>query len=164
VHTHDRSQYKQIVEEYLNSAEYINSTYAWPTSCKGPAVIFGGGAEQFIAGKGSPNGSDYYEAFQQKGYNVVYNATELNATDNDTKTLGIFSISNMAKWLDRKIYPDALKGLKNSPTGDGSDALDQPGLKDMTIKAIDILQNRAKKNADSGWIMMSEAASIDKVR
>jgi len=55
-----------------------------------------------------------------------------------------------------------LKGQKNSPTGDGSDATDQPGLKEMTLKAIDILQARSKKN--QGWFMMSEAASIDKVQ
>jgi len=53
-----------------------------------------------------------------------------------------------------------LKGLKNSPTGDGTDALDQPGLKDMTIKAIEILQKRDK---GQGWFLMSEAASIDKM-
>jgi len=72
---------------------------------------------------------------------------------------------------------DNLKGQKNSPTGDGTDATDQPGLKEMTLKAIDILQARSK---NEGWFMMyvisvlemrcakcvlyrSEAASIDKV-
>jgi len=70
-----------------------------------------------------------------------------------------------------------LKGLKDSPTGDGTDATDQPGLKEMTLKAIDILQARSK---GQGWFMMfvpenffsrvftewldrSEAASIDKM-
>jgi alkaline phosphatase len=118
---------------------------------------------QFIAGKGSPNNSDYYEAFRQKGYNVVNTATELDATDDETKTLGIFSVSNLAKWLDREVYPQNLVGLNNSAVGDGTDATDQPGLKNMTLKAIDILQTRAKKNKDEGWILMSEAASIDKV-
>ena len=50
-----------------------------------------GGAEQFIPGSGSPNGTDYYKAFQAKGYKVVYNNTELKATGNKDKTLGIFS-------------------------------------------------------------------------
>lgn len=62
-----------------------------------------------------------------------------------------------------QVLPKNLKNQKNSPNGDGTDALDQPGLKDMTLKAIDILQARAKPK-NTGWFMMSEAASIDKVR
>ncbi|KAF8968118.1 alkaline-phosphatase-like protein [Flammula alnicola] len=160
-HTRDRGQYAAVVTEYLNNATTVNATFAWPTSCQGPDVIFGGGAEQFIAGPGSPNGTDYYKAFQSHGYNVVYNNTELQAAGNNAKTLGIFSVSNMAKWIDRNVLKDNLKHQKNSPTGDGTDATDQPGLKEMTLKAIDILQSRSKKN--EGWFMMSEAASIDKM-
>jgi alkaline phosphatase len=59
------------------------------------------------------------------------------------------------------VYPNNLKGLNNSPKGDNTSAVDQPGLKDMTIKAIDILQKRSTEN--KGWLLMSEAASIDKV-
>jgi len=44
--------------------------------------------------------------------------------------------------------------------GTGRTHLDQPGLKEMTLKAIDILQARSN---NKGWFMMSEAASIDKV-
>ena len=57
----------------------------------------------------------------------------------------------MAKWLDRQVYPDNLKEKANSPTGDGSDATDQPGLMDMTLKAIDILNAQYK---EAGWFMM----------
>ncbi|KAF9048662.1 alkaline phosphatase [Panaeolus papilionaceus] len=160
-HTRDRGQAAAVVVEYLNSAAAINSTLAWPTSCRQPDVIFGGGAEQFIPGKGSPNGTDYYKAFHDKGYNVVWNNTALQKTSNKQKTLGIFSTGNMAKWVDRHILPENLKNQKNSPSGDGTDALDQPGLKDMTLKAIDILQ--ARTNKKEGWFMMSEAASIDKM-
>ncbi|KAF5367547.1 hypothetical protein D9758_003660 [Tetrapyrgos nigripes] len=161
-HTRDRDQYPSIVYEYLFGASALNGSFTWPTGCEGPDVIFGGGAEQFIAGPGSPNGTDFYKVFQEKGYNVVYNNTELQATGNDEKTLGIFSISNMAKWLDRQVYPENLLNQANSPTGDGTDAVDQPGLKDLTLKAIDILQARADKQG-TGWFMMSEAASIDKM-
>lgn len=52
-----------------------------------------------------------------------------------------------------QIYPESLKGRKNSPLGDDADALDQPGLKDMTLKAIDILQNR-QKDSGKGWLML----------
>ncbi|KAF8638298.1 hypothetical protein AX17_002318 [Amanita inopinata Kibby_2008] len=161
-HTRDRGQYASIVYEYLKGSEALTPLYSWPTSCEGPDVIFGGGAEQFIAGSGSPNGTDFYKAFKRDGYNVVYDKEQLLATDNDTKTLGIFCKSNMAKWLDRNVYPNNLKNQSNSPTGDGSDALDQPGLKEMTLKAIDILQKRSEKKK-TGWFIMSEAASIDKM-
>ncbi|TFK40421.1 alkaline-phosphatase-like protein [Crucibulum laeve] len=166
-HTRDRNQYAAVVYEYLNSANGWNTSLPWPTSCEGPDVIFGGGAEQFIAGPGSPNGTDYYKAFADKGYNVIWNNTALQAVGTSKKTLGIFSVSNMAKWIDRHVLTDNLKGQKNSPNGDGTDALDQPGLKDMTLKAIDILQARATsgngKGNNKGWFMMSEAASIDKM-
>jgi alkaline phosphatase len=64
--------------------------------------------------------------------------------------------------LDRVVFPENIKHLTNSPKGDNTPALDQPGLKDMTIKAIDILQERSRKKK-SGWFLMSEAASVDKV-
>jgi alkaline phosphatase len=89
-------QYAAIVSEYLNGP--LNASFAWNGGCGGPDVIFGGGAEQFIAGPGSPNGSDFYKAFQAEGYNVVYDKTGLQATEDSAKTLGIFSIGNMAKW------------------------------------------------------------------
>ncbi|KAG6909055.1 hypothetical protein DXG01_002207 [Tephrocybe rancida] len=160
--TRDRNQYAQVVQEYLEGATGVNSTIPWPATCDGPDVVFGGGAEQFIAGPGSPGGQDYYKAFANKGYNVVYSNTELQKVSNDKKVLGIFSKSNMAKWVDRHVFPENLKNQKNAPNGDGTDALDQPGLKEMTIKAIDVLQARQKKG-NTGWFMMSEAASIDKM-
>ncbi|KAF9525771.1 alkaline-phosphatase-like protein [Crepidotus variabilis] len=163
-HTRERGQAQVVVQEYLNSAEYINSTIKWPTGCKQPDVIFGGGAEYFIPGPNSPNGTDYYKAFQDKGYKVVYDKDQLAAASKNEKTLGIFSARN-----GLIILPQNLKGHKDSPTGDGSDATNQPGLKDMTLKAIEILQARSKKD---GWFLMyrffcidgmSEGASIDKM-
>lgn len=65
----------------------------------------------------------------------------------------------MAKWLDRNVYPKNLLGQHNHPDGSDKDADDQPGLKEMTLKAIDILDTRTRKE---GWFLMSEAASIDK--
>lgn len=65
----------------------------------------------------------------------------------------------MAKWLDRNVYRNNLN-QSLSPTGDKKPALDQPGLKEMTLKAIDILQARS---GDKGFLAMVEAASIDKM-
>lgn len=142
------------MDSYLNGI----TNYTW-TNWTGPDVLFGGGAEQFYPGKTSYMGKDYYAEFAKKGYNVVMNNTALQKTANNTKTLGIFSVFNMAKWLDRNVYPQNLRNQSNSPDGKKGDALDQPGLKEMTLKAIDILQAR---NGDKGWFIMSEAASIDK--
>lgn len=60
-------------------------------------VFFGGGAEQFKPGSGSPNRTNYYNAFAAQGYQVVNNNTALQAADPSKRTLGIFSQSNMAK-------------------------------------------------------------------
>ena len=153
-HTRDRAQYGKVVDSFLNGI----TNYTW-TNWTGPDVLFGGGAEQFIPGSTSFQGKDYYREFANKGYNVVLNNTALQATDPSKKTLGIFSISNMAKWLDRNVYPENLVGMEDSPDGSGGDATDQPGLKEMTLKAIEILHQRQEKN---GFFVMSEAASIDK--
>jgi len=61
------------------------------------------------------------------------------------------------------VYPDNVKGRKDHPTGNGADAIDQPGLKEMTLKAIDILHARSKAAKNPGWYLMSEAASIGAV-
>ena len=63
----------------------------------------------------------------------------------------------MAKWLDRNVYKANLQGKKNAPDGSGGNATNQPGLKEMTLKAIDIVQARSE---GKGWLIMSEAASI----
>ncbi|PFH53031.1 hypothetical protein AMATHDRAFT_172594 [Amanita thiersii Skay4041] len=161
-HTRNRDLFPFIVQEFLNSPQFLTPNITWPTSCGGVDVIFGGGAEQFFAGSGSPNGTDFYKTFQDSGYTVVHNKDDMMAAPNDKKTLGIFSVSNMAKWLDRNVFPQNLRNQKNSPTGDGTDAVNQPGLKEMTLKAIDILQARSKAK-NTGWFVMSEAASIDKM-
>ena len=142
-----------MIDTYLHGI----TNYTW-TNWTGPDVLFGGGAENFLP-PASYKEQDYYKLFKDQGYSVSWNNTALASAPNNTKALGIFCISNMAKWLDRNVYKDNLKGLKDFPDLSGKDAVDQPGLKEMTLKAIDILHNRSQKN---GWFMMSEAASIDK--
>ena len=78
---------------------------------------------------------------------------------NSAKALGIFCTSNLPVWLDRNVYTAYLNTTKNDPSGNKKPALDLPGLKDMTLKAIDILHARG---GSKGFFMMSEAASIDK--
>ncbi|KAL2690716.1 alkaline-phosphatase-like protein [Phyllosticta citricarpa] len=158
-HTRDRDLYPQIVDSFLNGI----TNYTW-VNWTGPDVLFGGGGEQFYnSSKGGETyeDKDYYEEFRKQDYQVVLNNEELTAAKNDKRTLGIFTTSNMAKWLDRNVYQDNLNQTKD-PSGDGKAATDQPGLKEMTLKALDILTARSAEDG-AGWFMMSEAASIDKM-
>lgn len=153
-HTRDRGKYGEVVDSFLNGI----TNYTW-TNWTGPDVLFGGGAEQFYPNSKSFQKKDYYEEFANKGYNVVLNNTSLQTTDNSSRTLGIFSVSNMAKWLDREVYPHNLNRPKTAPDGSNASATDQPGLKEMTLKALEILHTR---HPEDGFFLMSEAASIDK--
>ncbi|KAF4493774.1 alkaline phosphatase [Fusarium agapanthi] len=153
-HTRLRGQYGPLIDQALNGM----TNYSW-TQHGGPDVFFGGGAENFFAGKGSYQGKDYYKEFQKKGYTVSLNKTSLLKADKSKRALGVFCQSNLPVWLDRNVYKDNLEGRDNNPTGGKGDASDLPGLKDMTLKAIDVLATRGK---DKGFFLMSEAASIDK--
>ncbi|KAJ9126780.1 hypothetical protein QFC24_001812 [Naganishia onofrii] len=156
-HTRDRDLYAPLINQMLNG----QTNFSW-VDWKGPDVFFGGGAEQFKPGSGSPNKTNYYNAFADQGYQIVNDNTALQAADASKRTLGIFSTSNMAKWLDRHVYTDNLKNGTVSPlVNNTGPTYDQPGLAQMTLKAIDILKARDTEN--KGFFMMSEAASIDKM-
>ena len=120
-------------------------------------MLFGGGAEQFFPNSRSFQGKDYYAEFRNAGYNVVLNKTSLDTASNSSKTLGIFSVSNMAKWLDRHVYPQNLNISKTEPSGGNGSATDQPGLKDMTLKAIQILHNR---HPDDGFFLPGKCGGL----
>jgi alkaline phosphatase len=153
-HTRLRSQYGPLVDQALNGL----TNWTW-TNHGGPDVYFGGGAEQFYAGDDSFQGKDYYEEFANKGYSVSLNRTSLLELGNEERALGIFCQESLPVWLDRNIYTDNLADFENDPLGGEGAALDLPGLKDMSLKAIDILNNRG---GDKGFFLMIEAASIDK--
>ncbi|PKY08447.1 alkaline phosphatase [Aspergillus campestris IBT 28561] len=151
-HTSDRGEYDHVIGAFLEGLH----SHAW-TDWNGPDVLFGAGAENFLTSKDAPR--DYYDLFAEKGYSVSWNKTALQSAPNDQRALGVFQTSNLATWLDRHVYPDNLRNQHNHPDGSERDADDLPGLKDMTLKAIDVLHER---HGEQGWFMMSEAASIDK--
>lgn len=153
-HTRLRSRYGELIDQALRGV----TNYTW-TPYSGADVFFGAGAEQFIPGSGSFLGKDYYKEFANAGYTVSLNKTSLLEVSNTTKALGIFCTSNLPVWLDRNVYTGYLNTTTNDPSGNKKPALDLPGLKEMTLKAIDILHARG---GDKGFFMMSEAASIDK--
>jgi alkaline phosphatase len=152
-HTRKRGEYAYVVDSFLHGTP----NYTW-SDWQGVDVLFGGGAEQFLPSEDSYMGQDYYQLFADSGYQVSWNKTALDEIDTAEKQLGVFSVSNMAVWLDRNVYTSNLNFTK-TPDGEGSAAEDQPGLKDMTLKALDVLHAR---HPEDGFILMSEAASIDK--
>ncbi|KAG6044554.1 hypothetical protein E4U17_000511 [Claviceps sp. LM77 group G4] len=153
-HTRRRAEYGPLIDQALNGM----TNYSW-TNHGGPDVFFGAGAEQFYPGKGSYQGKDYYDAFAKKGYTVSLNKTALETIDVSKPALGVFCQSNLPVWLDRNVYKENLKAFKNNPLGGNGSALDLPGLKEMTLKAIEVLDERG---GDKGFFLMSEAASVDK--
>lgn len=153
-HTSQRSQYNAIVEQYLNGVSGNYSWFPW----QGVDVLFGGGAESFLPSPANGNVSQF-ERWATYGYQVGYNNTQLQAFDNSQRALGLFTQGNISTWLDQNIYKNTLD-FAIKPRG-GAGAYDQPGLKSMTLKAIDILHTRAKARG-TGFTLMSEAALIDK--
>ncbi|KAJ6120515.1 hypothetical protein N7523_004795 [Penicillium sp. IBT 18751x] len=152
-HTSKRSQLDHVIGAFYEGGV---SNHDW-TNWDGPDVVLGTGAENFLQTQDAPR--DYYKLFAEKGYNVAWNNTAMQNASNDEKLLGVFQTSNLALWLDRNVYKDNLHNKSNYPDGSDRDATDLPGLKEMTLKAIDVLQER---HDDQGWFLMSEAASIDK--
>ncbi|KAH7008086.1 alkaline-phosphatase-like protein [Ilyonectria destructans] len=153
-HTRLRSQYGPLIDMALHG----NTNYSW-TDHEGPDVFFGGGAEYFYAGKDSFQGKDYYKEFKDEGYSVSTTKSALAKAPNNKKALGVFCQGNLPVWLDRNVYTDNINKMANDPLGSTKPATDLPGLKDMTLKAVDILH---KRGGDKGFFLMSEGASIDK--
>lgn len=153
-HSRSRYTYAALVDQLLNGVR--NATWG---NWNGPDVVFGGGAETFLPGEFSFEGKDYVQEFRNKGYTVANSKADLGKLGNGSKALGLFCTGHMPVWLDRNIYTENIANLTNSPTGNKQAAIDLPGLKDMTLKAIDILHARS---GDRGFFMMAEAASIDK--
>ena len=79
---------------------------------------------------------------------------------NSSRALGMFNQGNTPTWLDRNVFKSNLNQTKSWDGKAG--AYDVPGLKEMTLQAINILTYRAIADGDTGFMLMSEAASIDK--
>lgn len=153
--TSQRSQYNAIIEQYLIGVSGNYSWYPWG----GLDVLFGGGAENWIASPANGNVSQF-DRWAKEGYQVGHNNTQLKDFNNQDRALAIFTRGNLSTWLDKHVYPETLDFAIEADGTVG--AYDQPGLKEMTLKAVDILSARAKERG-TGWTLMSEAALIDKV-
>ncbi len=114
-------------------------------------VYLGGGSRynlpNTVEGSIRPDEVDVFAEYENVGYTVVTNNTELQAAveEGAAPILGTFAINDLNVWLDRNVYTDNLE----------SD--DQPGLVDMTIAALDVLSQN-----ENGFYLQVEAASVDK--
>lgn len=118
-----------------------------------PAVVLGGGLQFFLpldaAGSKRKDSVNLVKEYQDAGYQFATTATELNALSTDKPMLGLFTMNHMNVYMDRAFLPKNPKVLKNFQ--------DQPGLVEMTKKAIDVLDNNP-----NGFFLMSEGGSVDK--
>lgn len=118
-----------------------------------PDVILGGGSRHFLPlgtpGSKRKDNVDVIQRFEDLGYAFSGNRTELlNTPASADKLLGLYQLNNMDVYVDRAVIknPKVLKGFT-----------DQPGLVEMTEKAIDTLS----KNPN-GFFLMVEGACVDK--
>ena len=187
VHTSNRGNGTGIVDQFLDDAGLTNLTVLMGGGRKWflpNATSFnnGSGGATFN-GSARSAGSDYtLPADIQVGWNAAPGAIDTTrnliadfqgsgwtyAPDNSTlasvgtpgKLLGLFSLSNM------NIAKDKIDGRRNNfPTTSATTTVvqdygfpDQPLLEEMTTKALQVLD----ANSPNGFVLMSEAASIDK--
>ncbi|GAA5841568.1 hypothetical protein JCM11251_001264, partial [Rhodosporidiobolus azoricus] len=158
-HTAKRSEYSLILDQFLDGV----TNKPW-YEFDGVDVILGSGGKYFLAESGNEANKTHLDRFIDRGYNFVHTKEQLEAADASARLLGIFGSDNLPTWLDRNVFTDNLKDfgaydpVNKTFTGETTD---YPGLKEMTLKALDILVAKAKKD-DVPFMMMSEAASIDK--
>ena len=122
-------------------------------------VVLGGGRARYaqpLEAGGTKNVIDYAK---EKGYKYVATEDELNAVTSlgsGERLLGLFHDSNMTTEFNPLIASDTGAGsptTKCTPANRGT----EPSLKEMTDKAITLLQGNQK-----GFVLQVEGASIDK--
>jgi alkaline phosphatase len=91
--------------------------------------------------------------FENAGWNYAYDTASMNVASHDKPLLGLFALSNMNIALDKL---NKRRGV--STVVDGYGFSDQPLLEEMTAKALQVLD----ANSPTGFVLMSEGASIDK--
>jgi alkaline phosphatase len=142
-HTADRNNGTLIASQYFDSRQDT-----------GLKVLMGGGSYDFIpkrqTGSKRTDERDVIGAFKGDGWTYVDTATALAAyaPGSNARLLGLFNLDNMNVAYDKLKLGD--------PTVVGA-FTDQPFLRDMAKKAIDVL-----KQYPNGFFLMVEGAHIDK--
>ncbi|KAI8854226.1 alkaline-phosphatase-like protein [Chytridium lagenaria] len=154
-YTRSRDDAGPIMEQNLNGFKNIKASAGGfventdePINWSAPAVK----ADVILGGV-----LDQYSAYKSKGYAVVNDGDAMEAYTGTDPLLGIFHLSHLNTWYDRNVETNNLVST-SSPLGDGKAPAKQPGLKEMTMKAIEVMD----KKCSDGWFLMSEAASVDK--
>lgn len=104
-------------------------------------LLLGGGESQFSP-ESRMDGRDLFSEFEQKGYTVVKNKTELQQATLDGKILGTFYDSHLPYSVDHRTLPELQEGV---PT--------LAELTDAALKRLDQHQN--------GFIIQIEGARVD---
>jgi alkaline phosphatase len=187
VHTSNRGNGTGIVDQYLDDAGLTNLTVLMGGGRKWflpNATNFnnGSGGAAFN-GSARSAGSDYtlpadiragwnaaagaidtgrnlISDFQAAGWTYAPDNAALSGVGTPAKLLGLFSLSNM------NIAKDKIDGRRAAfPTNTAATTVvqdygfpDQPLLEEMTAKALQVLD----ANSPNGFVLMAEAASIDK--
>ncbi|BGP13933.1 hypothetical protein JCM10213v2_001871 [Rhodosporidiobolus nylandii] len=158
-HTAKRSEYDLILDQMLDGV----TGRPW-SKWNGPDVLLGAGGRYFSQPSLNEPNKTHLERFVDAGYVFTHDNSTLWDAPNDERLFGLFSEENLPTWLDRNVFTDNLEDFNMwSPENKTFTApsKDVPGLKDMTLKALDVLIERSKADG-TNFMMMSEAASVDK--
>lgn len=119
-----------------NAENEIAETYAQ----LGIDVLMGGG-DEFFNPKKRADKKDVYGIYEQKGYQILKNNTDLSNIKKGKKTLGVFSSGALPYSIDRTNLSD----LQNTPT-----------LAEMSKAAIDQM-----KDHENGFVLLIEGGKVD---
>ncbi|KAI8139995.1 alkaline phosphatase [Fennellomyces sp. T-0311] len=152
-HTRNRDTAAEIVDQIIHGVPNWTDPVA-------PDVWLAGGAD-FFQGEKALNGDNYFDKLKSNGYQVVLNKKELKNYHGKDKLLGTFRTSHLDTYIERNVFVNNTVGNAAAPDLSGEDQLGsaQPGLDDMTLKALEVLKKRGGKD---GFFLMAEAASVDK--
>lgn len=130
-------------------------------------VLLGGGKQRYDqkVDAGSFTGKTVVEAAEAQGYKVVTDASGLQSAQAGTKLLGLFNSGNMSlEWGGDQAVPYPGSGPQRCK--ENLRPAKEPGLADMTSKAIELLEKRQGvqklRGANVGFFLQVEGASIDK--
>lgn len=145
-HTNQRNNESGIALQALPTDPTFNQRLG-----RGLDVLMGGGRRFFLSNSvfdeegvrgGRTDGRDLRTEFKNAGYNYVWNKAGFDAVKT-LPVLGLFESSHMEYEFDR---PSDLGG--------------EPSLKEMTVKAIQLLQNATRRGSD-GYFLHVEGGRID---
>ena len=145
-HTNQRNNESDIALQALPSDPRFNQRLG-----RGLDILMGGGRRFFVSNSvndeegvrgGRTDGRDLRAEFKNAGYNYVWNKAGFDALKS-LPVLGLFESSHMEFEYDR---PSDLGG--------------EPSLKDMTVKAIQLMQNATRRGSD-GYFLHVEGGRVD---